>query len=485
MPYTVHYFHLFKKLNCMMLNHEDIFYIILNLNHVRSYSNSNPAMKTLFKSLVFLLLISLSFSANGQIKVDLEKKVINRTNSRVNQRTDQAIDKGLDGVESGIKGAFKKKDNKDDKEVSDNEEKSNEADNQRGVDNGNQGKEAKPAQQQTALESYSKYDFIPGEKVIFYEDFSQDAIGDFPALWNTNGTAEVVTTNLYPGNWMKFAMRECVWTDALLNLPDNYTIEFDIIPIKGEEDRMAGYYLRLMQAKNVKAWDAGSSPGYGGFCLHIESSGRPTYHTWFLKTDCQQTNLDGYKDDKLYYQKENRKYHIAMWIQKSRIRVYQDQNKMIDLPKAFQTDCLKPDRLRFEYGAAMISNIRIAVGAPDMRSKLITEGKLVSYGIYFDVNKDVVKPESYGTLKEIAKVLTENPDIKVKIIGHTDSDGADAANLDLSKRRGAAVKNELVKNFGIDAGRLESDGAGETQPIAPNDNAANKALNRRVEFVKL
>lgn len=109
MPYTVHYFHLFKKLNCMMLNHEDIFYIILNLNHVRSYSNSNPAMKTLFKSLVFLLLISLSFSANGQIKVDLEKKVINRTNSRVNQRTDQAIDKGLDGVESGIKGAFKKK----------------------------------------------------------------------------------------------------------------------------------------------------------------------------------------------------------------------------------------------------------------------------------------------------------------------------------------------------------------------------------------
>jgi outer membrane protein OmpA-like peptidoglycan-associated protein len=120
-----------------------------------------------------------------------------------------------------------------------------------------------------------------------------------------------------------------------------------------------------------------------------------------------------------------------------------------------------------------------------MRNKLLTEGKLVSYGIYFDVNKDVVKPESYGTLKEISTVLTENPDVRIKIIGHTDSDGADAANLDLSKRRAASVKDELSKNFGIDASRMETDGMGETQPVAPNDTPSNKALNRRVEFIKL
>ena len=133
----------------------------------------------------------------------------------------------------------------------------------------------------------------------------------------------------------------------------------------------------------------------------------------------------------------------------------------------------------------MLTNLRIAVGAPDIRNKLLTEGKLVTYGIYFDVNKEVVKPESYSTLKSIATILTENPDLRVKIVGYTDSDGADAANLDLSKRRGASVKNELVKTFGIDASRLESDGLGETQPIAPNDTPANKALNRRVEFIKL
>jgi outer membrane protein OmpA-like peptidoglycan-associated protein len=436
-------------------------------------------MNTTIKLIVAVLLLSLATNAESQIKVDLKKKVENAVNRRANQRTDQAINKGLDAVENAVKEDVKNagKDQPADAQQNQNDQSGNQSD----AGSGNQA----TGQQTTSLQAYSKYDFIPGEKIIFFDDFSQDAVGDFPALWNTNGTAEVVTTNLYPGNWMKFAMRECIWTDALLKLPENYTIEFDVIPIKGEEGGMGGYLTRLMQAKNAKAWDSGSAPGEGGFCLNVEYSGRPTYHTWLNKADCQNLKLNGYKDEPMYKQKENQKYHIAMWIQKSRVRLYQDQNKMIDLPKAFPTDCLKPDRLRFEYGAAMISNVRIAVGAPDMRNKLMTEGKLVTYGIYFDVNKDVVKPESYGTLKEIANILNEVPDVKVKIVGHTDTDGADAANLDLSKRRAASVKNELVKSFGVNGDRLETDGMGESQPVAPNDSPANKALNRRVEFIKL
>jgi outer membrane protein OmpA-like peptidoglycan-associated protein len=430
--------------------------------------------------LIAVLLFSLAMNAEGQIKVDLKKKLENAVNRRANQKADQAIDKSLDAVEEGITGEPKKEGNAEQA----SEPQKNQNDQSAGKSDEGPGNKTS-GQEQTSLQAYSKYDFIPGEKVIFYDDFSQDAVGDFPALWNTNGTAEVVTTNLFPGNWMKFVMRECVWTDALLSLPDNYTIEFDIIPIKGEENGMGGYLMRLMQAKNAKAWDSGSAPGNGGFCLNVEYTGRPTYHTWLNKADCQNLKLNGYKDDAIYKQKENQKYHIAMWIQKSRIRLYQDQNKMIDLPKAFPTDCVKPDRLRFEYGAAMVSNIRIAVGAPDMRNKLISEGKLITYGIYFDVNKDVVKPESYGTLKEIAAILNEVPDVKVKIVGHTDSDGADAANLDLSKRRAASVKNELVKSFGVKGDRLETDGMGEGQPVAQNDSPANKALNRRVEFIKM
>lgn len=435
-------------------------------------------MKTISFLIVWTLLIVPSVNVSGQINVD--KKVKNQTNNRANTRTSQGIDKGLDAVEGGIKGIFKKKDAS--KPAENVEKKTGQhADDQIATDS----KANTAVPNQPSLESYSKFDFVPGEKVIFFEDFTHDAMGDFPVLWNTNGSGEVVKTNLFPGNWLKFSGRDAIWTDDLLKLPDNYTIEYDVIPIKGTEGSMAGYDFRLMQSINAKAYDHGSVPGKAGFLLSCEYTGRLVYRTYINGDEGNGLALSGYKDEKSLYQKENQKYHIAVWVQKARIRVYQNENKIIDLPKAFPVASIKMDRIRFEEGAAMVSNIRIAVGAPDMRSKLITEGKLVSYGIYFDVNKDLVKPESYGTLKGIAQVLSENPDVRVKIIGHTDSDGADAANLDLSKRRGAAIKNELVKNFSIDASRLESDGLGETRPVAPNDTPVNKALNRRVEFLKL
>jgi len=430
--------------------------------------------------IVATLLLSLPLIASSQIKL---KDKVKKVEGSVDNRTDQGIERGLDAIQNGLGKALKKKDKTEEAQQGVENQGDEGVSNQ--SDQAAQGDQA-PQQEQTALQSYSKYDFIPGEKVIFYEDFSQDAVGDFPALWNTNGSAEVVTTNLFPGNWMRYVMDQCVWTDALLALPDNYTIEFDVIPIGGlEGEGMSGWQMRLMQAKNVKAWDHGSAPGQGGFHFMVEYFGRPSYNTWLYGEECEQLKLNGYVDGEQYKEKMNQKYHIAIWVQKSRVRLYQDQNKIVDLPKAFPTGCVKPDRLRFESGAAMISNIRIAVGAPDMRNKLMTEGKLITYGIYFDVNKDVVKPESYGTLKEIAAILNEVPDVQVKIVGHTDADGADAANLDLSQRRAASVKNELVKSFGVNGDRLVTDGMGESQPVAANDTPANKALNRRVEFIKL
>lgn len=432
------------------------------------------------KKIMILLVLSFCIGVyrNADAQINLGKKLKNETNNRANKNIDEGIDKTFDSVENGIKGIFKKKDPS--QQNSDSiQQVQNEGNNENSKQQGNTS---------PSLQAFSKYDFVPGEKVIFYEDFSQDAIGDFPALWNTNGSAEVVNTNLFPGNWMKFVMNECVWTDNLLDLPDNYTIEFDVIPIGGlEGEGMSGYDFRLMQAENAKAWDSGSAPGNGGFGFWMEYFGRPGYDTWFGPgmDECNQAKISGRKEGDEVKQKINQKYHIAIWVQKTRIRLYQNETKLFDLPKAFPTGCVKPDRIRFESGAAMVSNIRIAIGAPDTRNKLMTEGKLVTYGIYFDVNKDVVKPESYGTLKEIATILNEVPDVKVKIIGHTDADGQDAANLDLSKRRAASVKAELVKSFGVNGDRLETDGMGESQPVAPNDTPSNKALNRRVEFIKL
>jgi Outer membrane protein and related peptidoglycan-associated (lipo)proteins len=74
---------------------------------------------------------------------------------------------------------------------------------------------------------------------------------------------------------------------------------------------------------------------------------------------------------------------------------------------------------------------------------------------------------------------------KVNIVGHTDADGKDADNLILSKRRAESVKANLVKNFGIDASRLETDGKGASQPVDNNTTPEGKANNRRVEFIKL
>ena len=115
----------------------------------------------------------------------------------------------------------------------------------------------------------------------------------------------------------------------------------------------------------------------------------------------------------------------------------------------------------------------------------MTEGKFSTTGILFDVNSAIIKASSYGTLKDIAAVLKENTAVNVKIVGHTDSDGDNIVNLDLSKKRAEAVKSILSKEFGIDESRMQADGKGETQPVVTNTNAESKAQNRRVEFIKL
>ena len=425
-------------------------------------------MRTILKLAAICLMALLTLNVNGQVNLkDRLKKAVNNASQTIGN-------------------ASKNKENNQQQEQQKQQENQEAA-------KQNQQEVAQPEATQTtakpaepAFEAYSKYDFVPGEKVIFYEDFSSDAVGDFPALWNTNGSAEVVTTNLYPGKWMKFVGDASVWTDQLLKLPENYTIEFDLIPIRGDGNAMEGYGFRLMESINAKAFDHGAAPGKAGLSYTVAYYGDSNYRTYINTEEGRDLALSGRKEGEEFKQKENKKYHIAIWIQKARVRIYLEENKLFDLPKAFNvTGGVKMDRIRFESGAVMFTNLRIAVGAPDTRNKLITEGKLVTYGIYFDVNKDVVKPESYGTLKEIATALTENPGVRVKIIGHTDSDGEDASNLDLSKRRAESVKGELAKTFGIDGSRIETEGAGETKPVAPNDNPVNKALNRRVEFVKL
>jgi OmpA-OmpF porin, OOP family len=123
------------------------------------------------------------------------------------------------------------------------------------------------------------------------------------------------------------------------------------------------------------------------------------------------------------------------------------------------------------------------VDAAAMAKGLGETGHIALYGIYFDTDKAVLKPESRPTLEQIAKLLASQPQLNVFIVGHTDSQGAYEYNLDLSKRRAEAVAAELVKNFPIAQPRLRTAGVGLLAPVGSNASDAGRALNRRVELV--
>lgn len=333
-----------------------------------------------------------------------------------------------------------------------------------------------------SFQVYSKFDFIPGEKTIFYDDFSDGTIGDFPANWNTNGSGEIVNTNLAPGKWFQFKGEGYYIAESTGVFPENFTVEFDLIPVNKDnnEGEAEGTGVYIVSGNMKDPNEGGAIPGKAGIKLNIGNNGLTNFSSY---ADGEY-KADGTREISI---KPSKKYRISIWVQKQRVRLYVDENKVFDLPRALP-EGHKYNIIRFEngeYSNCMIGGFRIAAGLPDIRSKLLTEGKLVSYGVYFDVNSDKVKPQSNGTLKEVAQVLKDNPTVKIKIVGHTDGDGDEAANLDLSKRRAESVKTELSKDFGIDASRITSEGKGESQPIAANDTPANKAKNRRVEFIKL
>ncbi len=422
------------------------------------------------------LLFSLHLSAQGWLERTgqrVKNQVVNKVENRIDQKVDNATDKVLDKAE---KSARKNK-NEDNETIEADEDEQN-------TDEESVESTEKPnAKDSQKLESVTAYDFVPGDKILYFEDFSQDAVGDFPALWTTNGSGEVKTVNIAPGKWFHLNGEDAMYCYTKnIVFPENFIVEFDVIP---DAEFYDGLQFTLYQdnPEDPKELNDDLFPGKGG--LHVVL-GKEGWETLGFTDDPNDRWINGEASkNPVVTEKVN---HLIIWVQKRRVRIYHEGAKVIDMPTNIYPGIVF-NRIRFSgydrRSWPMVTNIKVTTASPDTRSKLITEGKLVTYGITFDVNKADVKPESYGTLKSIADVLTENPNVKVKITGHTDSDGDDAKNLDLSKRRAESVKKELTAKFGIDAARLSTDGAGETKPVAANDTPENKAKNRRVEFVKL
>ena len=132
-----------------------------------------------------------------------------------------------------------------------------------------------------------------------------------------------------------------------------------------------------------------------------------------------------------------------------------------------------------------VTNKMVDGTASDMAKAIASAGRVNLYGIYFDTDKTDIKPASKATLDEVAKLLNNDPSLKLQVIGHTDNQGTAEYNNNLSMRRAQAVVKELTTAYKIAADRLQPSGKGFSEPVAPNDTEAGRAKNRRVELVKM
>ena len=441
-----------------------------------------------------LMLISAFLYAANAGQAQVSQTLGDRANYKAGQaynKPDRAPEENLDEVEQSMKTTENKAaDNTKTKD----KDHSNSSKSENVIEVNAEGG-SKIKSDSTPMKFSSKYDFVPGEKVIAFEDFSRAEIGDFPTKWNTNATAEVVTVNNKEGKWLKIVKEGVFHPEFITNLPDNFTLEFDL----AVNPEWRGTHIAINLANLTKPQDFENYYHYvswkGNHAVHIElkpgQTGRTSANSKFLAGKSGNPTIDNEVEFKVWDNTDNNYAHISMWRQGQRLRMYVNGEKIWDVPRAFDADS-KYNAVTFgmqgSYGPEdymLLGNIRLAVGAADTRNKLMTEGKFVTRGILFDVNSDKIKPESSGALRDIANVLKENAGVKVKIVGHTDSDGDDKANLELSLRRAAAVKNALVNEYGIAAANLETDGKGETQPVDKNPTPEGKANNRRVEFIKM
>jgi len=405
-------------------------------------------MKKVIIGICLLLFASTQNKAQSwleNIGKRVKDKTIEKVEQRIEDKADQAVDKGLDKTEDALK-----------KGTSGKQQKT--AQNAQNISN------ASP-QTQKFDASYAKYDFIPGDEVIFEDDLKGEQKGEFPSKWDlVEGNAEIAQIN--GENTIAiigYTYITPLFKNKSFTLPDAFTLEFDILL----DDKEGENSIEFLDSENQPIASS----------LFWKDNTKFLFN-WNLSSG-EKTSEDTYDNSRGWH-------HYALSFNKRAMKVYMDAKRVANIPNING----RPAKVRFfargneDNSALHIRNIRIAQGAVPLYDRLMTDGKIVTYGITFDIGKATIKPESMGTINEIYGILKRYPDLKFSIEGHTDNTGNSKLNQTLSESRAAAVMERLLQ-MGIEGSRLTAKGYGMDKPIDSNDTDEGRAKNRRVEFVKI
>ena len=324
-----------------------------------------------------------------------------------------------------------------------------------------------------ARKVWANYDFIPGQRTLYYTDFTDEEVGNFPRrLTFKSGSMEVV--ELDGQRALKASTQSGFVVPLPEVLPERFTIEIDVINrnSNGVGAPTIKIYGGTAPKTDVDVERTRLAFGHGDW----EVSGGGTNATASF-TDVERAAFLGQPTS------------VRVLGDGPYLKLYADARRLANVPNAnfmrgkgiFVSMEARDD----EANAVYITRIRIAESEKSVYDALVANGRWMTQGILFDIGKSTVKPESAPTLKAIASALTQHPDLRIRVEGHTDNVGAADANKRLSESRAAAVKAALVKDHGIDAARLETAGLGDTKPVADNGSAEGRSSNRRVEVVKL
>ena len=317
--------------------------------------------------------------------------------------------------------------------------------------------------------AWANYDFVPGEEIVFYDDFSADNVGDFPRrLVLVHGNWEVVEWQ--GGRYLRALSPGLLAIPLPQTLPERFTLETSVNLQHGNHS------VRLVPGR------AYFGPGrtYQGSAVSVEltqAGVRPAGNQG-------PTALARFGPERV----REGVVPLRVMADGEHMKVYLGEQRVANAPNAVfpRSDSLfLAAHSATESSPILVGPIRIAGGGADLYDRLARDGRVATQGILFATNSDRIRPESTPTLEEIGTMLREHPDLRLRIEGHTDSDGDDAYNQELSERRAAAVKRFLVERYGTEEARLETAGFGESQQVADNALPEGKQQNRRVELVRL